>query len=155
MRFRPSTYARRETCTHHVERLKHLALVGRTVTVHGERRVLFTMVLLREGKTSTKRHLRADDTVASLESLGEDVHRATLALGDTAYAAEKFADKTLNITTTEDNEGMGAVRGDDVVVKGRRRVKADRDCFLHARATSQRTSFYVPSYLSVCNAPDQ
>ena len=79
-------------CTHHVERLKHLALVGRTVTVHGERRVLFTMVLLREGKTSTKRHLRTDDTVASLESLGEDVHRTTLALGDTAYAAKKLAD---------------------------------------------------------------
>ena len=83
------------------------------------------MVLLREGKTSTKRHLRTDDTVASLESLGEDVHRATLALGDTAYAAEKFADKTLDITTTEDNEGVSTVGGDDVVVKGRRRVKTD------------------------------
>ena len=94
--------------------------------------------------------------MTSLEGLSEDVHGTTLALGDTAYAAEKFADQTLDITTTEDDEGVGAVGGDDVVVKGRRRVKTDRDCFLHAQATSQRTSFfYVSSKMLIRNAPDR
>ena len=95
--------------THHVERLEHLTLVARTVTVHRERRRLFAQILLRERKTRAERHLRTDDTVPSLEGLGEDVHRATLALRDTAHATEQFANQALHIATAKDDEGVRAV----------------------------------------------
>ena len=109
MEFSPSTYAKRKRCTHHVERLKYLALVGRTVTVHGERRVLPAQVLLRERETRAERNLRTDDTVTSLESLGEDVHGSTLALRDTGHTTKKLANQALDRAATEHDEGVRAV----------------------------------------------
>ena len=111
--------------THHVERLEHLTLVARTVTVHRERRRLFAQILLRERETRAERHLRTDDTVPSLEGLGEDVHRATLALGNTAYTAEKLANEALHVAATEKDEWVGTVGGDDVVVEVRGGVDTD------------------------------
>ncbi len=87
-----------------------MTLVRRAVTVHRERRVLFARVLLREGETCTERHLRADDTVPTLEGLSEDVHRATLPLRHSAYAAEKLAEEGLQVAATEHDEWVGAVR---------------------------------------------
>ena len=123
-------------CTHHVERLEDLALVGRAVTVHGERRVLFARVLLREGETGAKRYLRTDDTVAALEGLGEDVHGTTLSLRHSAYAAQELANEALDVATAEHDERVGAVRGDDVVIERRRRVDTDGDSFLQAGLAS-------------------
>ena len=100
---------RQAHATHHVERLEDLALVGRAVAVHRERRVLPAEVLLREGETGAERDLRADDAVPTLEGLGEDVHGAALALGDAADAAEELADEALDVAAAEDDEGVRAV----------------------------------------------
>lgn len=126
--------------THHVERLEHLTLVGRAVTVHRERRVLFARVLLREGEASTERHLCADDTVATLEGLSEDVHRTALPLRHSAYATEELADEALDGAATEQDERVCAVRRDDVVVERRRRVDTDGDRFLQPELTPQHDS---------------
>ena len=125
-----------QTPTYHVVRLEHLALVARTVTVHRERRVLLAEVLLRKGETSAERNLRTDDTVPALERLGEDVHRTTLALGDTADATEKLADEALDVAAAEADEGVRAIGRDDVVVERRRRVDTNRDVFLRAQRTT-------------------
>ena len=60
--------------TYHVERLKNLTLVTRTIAIQRERTVLFAHVLLGETHTGTNRDLCSDDTVASEEGRGEDVH---------------------------------------------------------------------------------
>lgn len=95
--------------TYHVVRLEHLTLVACTVTVHREGRSLLAQVLLRKRKTCTEWHLRTDDTVPSLEGLGEDVHRTTLALRDTAHATEQFAHKALHVTAAQKDEGVRPV----------------------------------------------
>lgn len=130
--------------THHVVRLKHLTLVARTVTVHGERGGLFALVLLGERETRTERDLRADDTMTTLEGLGEDVHGSTLALRDTAHATEQLADEALKRTSTEKDEGMRAVRRDDLVLERRGRVDTDGDRFLHAKTDTKHPRKALP-----------
>ena len=55
------------TPTDHVVSLKHLTLVGSTISVHGKRHGLVTEVLLRKGDTSSDRNLSTDDSVSSKE----------------------------------------------------------------------------------------
>jgi hypothetical protein len=69
--------------------------------------------------------LGANNTIAAEETRREDVHRATFSLGHADLAPEKLADDTRNGATTEDCKGMAAVGGDDSVILGYRRLKAD------------------------------
>ena len=66
----------------------------------------------------------------SLEGVREDVHGTTLALRDTALAAEQLANQTGDAPAAQHREWMRTVRGDDVVM-GRKRVDhANGDSFL-------------------------
>lgn len=104
-----------KACTYHVERLEDLTLVTRAITVQSERTVLLAHVLLRETHTGTNRDLSSDDTVASEEGRGEDVHRTTLAVGHADLATEQLANDTLDSAATHDGEGMAAASCDDTV----------------------------------------
>ena len=68
--------------------------------------------------------------MTALEGVSEDVHRATLALRDTALAAEQLANQADNAPAAQHRERMRAVRGDDVVVGSERVDHADRNSFL-------------------------
>lgn len=138
--------------TNHVVRLKHLTLVARTVAVHGERGGLFALVLLGERETRAERDLRADDTMTTLEGLSEDVHGSTLALRDTAHATEQLADQALKRTSTKENEGMRAVRRNDLVLERRGRVNADGNRFLYAERI---LSIHEKLYFGMDDVPDQ
>ena len=87
----------------------------------------------------------------TLERLGEDVHRATLALRHSAHAAKELADEALDIATTEDDEWVRAIRGDDVVVERCRRVNTDRDRFLQPELTPQHPPPTIPRSLQLEN----
>lgn len=99
----------------HVEGLKDLALVGRTVAVHGEDGILRARVLLRKGDAGADRDLGTDDTIPTKERGREHVHGASLALGDTCLAAKELSNDTLDCAAALNSEGVAAVGGDELV----------------------------------------
>lgn len=115
---------------YHVIGLEDLTLIACTVAVHSEGRRLLLEVLLRKGDASADGDLGADDAVASKEGLGEDVHRAALAVGHARLAAEKLREYTGDGAAAQHCEGMAAVGGDDTVLGGDTVFQADRDSFL-------------------------
>jgi len=119
-----------KACTHHVERLEDLTLVTRAITVQGEGTVLLAHVLLGETHTGSNRDLSSDDTVASKEGRGEDVHGTTLSVGHADLATEELANDTLDSATTHDGEGMAAVSSDDAVLLADSVLEANRNSFL-------------------------
>lgn len=91
--FRNNSMILTEQFTDHVVCLKDLALVARTVTVHGEGHILIAHVFLRKGEPSTDWNLSTNDTISTEESRGEDMHRTTLTVGHaslTTYCAPPF-----------------------------------------------------------------
>jgi hypothetical protein len=116
--------------TYHVVRLKDLTLVTRTVTVQRERTVLLAHVLLSETHACTDRNLSTDDTVASEEGRGEDVHGTTFSVGHADLATEELANDTFDRATTHDGEGVAAVSGDDAVFLADTVLEANRNSFL-------------------------
>ena len=136
----------------HVVSLEDLTLVGRSVSVHGESRVLVVLseVLLRKGDTSSEGNLGSDDTVTTEETgarqaiqssprpqegsldsrRGEDVHRSTLSLRHTVDATQQLGQNSLDRSTTENGEGVASVRRDDLVVRLDRVVHTDGNGFL-------------------------
>lgn len=71
----------------HVESLENLTLVAGTVTVQDNRGGLAAGVLVRESQTGSDGDLSTDNTVTTVEALGEHVHRATLSVSDTLATA--------------------------------------------------------------------
>ena len=74
--------------TGHVECLKDLALVTRTITVEGKRGCLVAEVFLSKSETSTDGDLGTDDTVSTKEGRGEDVHRTAFSVGHAGLTTE-------------------------------------------------------------------
>lgn len=123
------------TVTHHIERLEDLTLVAGTVSVHRVGRKRLVQVFLCERKACTDGHLRTDDTVATKERLGEDVHGTTLAVGHARLAAEQLTNDTLDGAATEDGEGVATVRSDDLVFGRNSRLETDGNCLLQSAHT--------------------
>ena len=63
-------------------------------------------------------NLSSDDTVASEEGRGEDVHGTTFPVGHADF------------TTAHDGEGVAAISGDDVVVLADPVLEANENSFL-------------------------
>ena len=99
--------------TYQVVRLKHLTLVTHTITVQHKRAIFLAHVLLSETHTCTDRNLSSDDTVASDEGWGEDVHGTTFSKRHADLAIEELANDTFDRATVHDGE---AVSGDDAVI---------------------------------------
>ena len=118
----------------HVERLEHLALITRAVTVERKRGGGSLEVLLRKRDTGADGHLCAYDTVPTKEAWCEDVHGAALPVGHAGLTTEELADNAGDCTTTKNGKWMTAVGRDDHVVLGYRRFEADRDGFLNRRS---------------------
>ena len=121
----------------HVERLKHLALVGRTVTVQVEGGMARVLVLLHEGQTGTDGHLCTDNTVATVEGRCVHVHGSTLAPGHTATAAEQLRKHALDRATTLHGERVAAVRGDHVVIRAHCELHTDGHGLLTDRQVAE------------------
>ena len=75
----------------HVERLKHLPLVRRSISVETDGDVVRAHVLLCEGQACTDRHLCANDTITTVEVLVVHVDRASFSTGNTFPPTENFA----------------------------------------------------------------
>ena len=116
----------------HIEALKDLALVGGTVSVHGEGGVLVGLahVLLSECDSRSDGDLRADDAVTSEEGLCEDVHGTALAVRHAALSTEQLGNDTLDRPAAKDGERVASVGRDDLVVWLDAGLEADRDGLL-------------------------
>lgn len=123
---------------HHVERLEHLSLVGRSVAIQRERTGLLAHVFLSKADTSADGDLGANDTVAAKEGRSEDVHRTTLSMRHADLAPEELANDTLDASATHDSEGMAAVRSDDAVVLGNSVLEPDRNSFLRVKTYADK-----------------
>ena len=104
--------------THHVEHLKHLALVACTISIQHKCGCLFSEVLLCKGDASANRDLGTDDTIAIKEGQGEDVHRSTLSVGHAVWTTEKLSNDTPDGAATHDCKGVTPVCGDHTVCGG-------------------------------------
>jgi hypothetical protein len=114
----------------HVEGLEDLALVGGTVTVQNDGGVGLFVVLLGESQTGADGHLGTDDTVSTVEVLGEHVHGTTLAVRDTLAAAEKLTNDGLDGATAHHGETVATVGSDNLVHAGDGVLDTDRNGFL-------------------------
>ena len=83
-----------------------------------------------KGKAGADGYLGTDDTVATKEGGGEDVHRTTLSMGHTALTTEKLSEDTFDGTPTHDCKGMTPVGSDDTIFGCDTVFKTDRDGFL-------------------------
>ena len=99
----------------HVESLKDLTLVGGTVSVESKGDVLLVLVLACEGNTSSNGNLGTDDTVTTVETGGEHVHRSTLSVSDTFSPAEEFTDNGLDGCAAHQSEAVATVGGNKMV----------------------------------------
>lgn len=75
-------------------------------------------------------NLSSNDTVASKEGRGEDVHGTTFPVGHADFATEELANDTFDRATMQDGEGVSAISGDDVVVLADPVLKANENSFL-------------------------
>jgi hypothetical protein len=114
----------------HVICLENLTLVGSTVSVQSKGNVLLVLVLARECNTSANGDLSTDDTVSTVESGSEHVHRATLSVGNALSPAEQFADDGLDGSSAHEGEAVAAVGGDEMVLAIDGMFNANGDGFL-------------------------
>ena len=121
----------------HVEGLKNLTLVRGTITVEDDGGVRLLVVLLSEGQTGANGYLGTDDTVTTVEVLGEHVHRTTLAVRDTLTAAEKLTDDGLDGTTTHHGKTVTTVSGNNFVHASDGVLNSDSDSFLSDRQMAE------------------
>lgn len=147
--------------THHVERLEDLTLVAGTVSVHRVGSERLVHVFLCKRKACADGHLRTDDSVATEERLGEDVHGTTLAVGHARLAAKQLTDDALDRAATEDGEGVTTVRSDDFVIRRDSCLETDRNRLLqsvHTRLQRCEKRIEATTYLSnrqVAEATDE
>mmetsp|Transcript_7944 Transcript_7944/g.18625 ORF Transcript_7944/g.18625 Transcript_7944/m.18625 type:complete len:248 (-) Transcript_7944:107-850(-) len=111
----------------HVHGLVELALVGRAVSVKCHRHAAVALVLVRKRQPRAHGHLRADDAVAAEEVSIRlvHVHRSALTLGAALRLTEQLAQHALNRVAARELLAVIAVRRDQAVVEGRRRLHAD------------------------------
>lgn len=121
----------------HVEGLKDLTLVGSTITVEGEGNSLLARVLLGESNTSTDGDLGTDDTVTTVETGSEHVHRSTLSVGNTLTPAEKLTNDGLDSCAAHHSETVAAVGSDDVVLAVNGMLDTDSDGLLSGRQMAE------------------
>jgi len=127
----------------HVEGFEDLTLVGGTVTVQDDGGVGLLVVLLGKSQTGTDGNLGADDTVTTVEVLGEHVHRATLAVGDTLATAQQLTDDRLDGTAAHQSETVATVGGNNLVLAGDSMLNTDSDGFLTGRQMAETTDLLL------------
>lgn len=121
----------------HVESLKDLALVAGTITIQDDAGVLSALVLVGKGQTSTDGNLSADNTVTTVEVLGEHVHGATLSVGNTLAATKQLTNDGSHGTATHQGETVASVGGDDVVLLGDSVLNTDSNSLLTSRQVAE------------------
>jgi hypothetical protein len=121
----------------HVVCLEHLTLVGSTISVQGKGNVLLVLVLACESNTSTNGNLGADDTVSTVESGSEHVHRSTLAVSNALSPAEQFANNGLDGSSAHEGEAVAAVGGDEMVLAVDGVFNTNGDGFLSGRQMAE------------------
>jgi hypothetical protein len=87
--------------------------------------------------------LSANNAVATVEALGEHVHGATLAVGNTLTSTKQLANDGSNGTTAHQGEAVASVRGDDVVSFGDGVFDTDGDGLLPSRQVAETTDFLL------------
>lgn len=100
----------------HVVGLEDLTLVGSSITVKRETGVGLAAVLHGERDSGTDGDLGTDNSVSSVEAIGEHVHGSALSVRDPVLAAEKLGDDALDGRTAEVGEAVAPVGGDDGVL---------------------------------------
>ena len=114
----------------HVEGLEDLTLVASAVAVEDDGGVVTAGVLVSEGEASADGDLSTDNAVAAEETLGEHVHGAALAVGDTLAAAQQLADDRSHGSASHQSEAVAPVGSDNIVVLVDSMLNTDGDSFL-------------------------
>lgn len=127
----------------HVESLKDLALVAGTITIQDDAGVLSALVLVGKGKAGTDRNLSADNTITTVEVLGEHVHRTTLSVGNTLTATKQLANDGSDSTATHQGETVASVRSDDVVLLGNSVLNTDSNSLLTSRQVAEAANLLL------------
>ena len=127
----------------HVEGLEDLTLVGGTVTVQDDGGVGLLVVLLGESQTSTDGNLGTDDTVTTVEVLGEHVHGTTLSVGDTLTATQQLTNDGLDSTTAHQSETVATVSSDDLVLTVDSVLNTDSDGLLTGGQVTETTDLLL------------
>jgi hypothetical protein len=121
----------------HVVCLENLTLVGSTVSVQSKGNVLLVLVLACECNTSANGDLSTDDTVSTVESGSEHVHRSTLSVRNALSPAEQFADDGLDGSSAHEGEAVAAVGGDEMVLAVDCVLNSNGDSFLSSRQMAE------------------
>lgn len=127
----------------HVVSLEDLTLVAGTITVEDDAGILSSLVLVGKSKTSTDRNLSTDDTIATIETLGEHVHGTALAVGNTLTSAKKLANDGLDSSTTHQCETVASVGSDNVVLLGNGMFNTNSDGFLSSRQVAETSNLLL------------
>lgn len=127
----------------HVEGLKDLALVAGAITVEDDAGVLSSLVLVGKGETSTDGDLGADDTVATVEALGEHVHGTALSVGDTLTSTKKLTNDGSHGATTHQGEAVASVGGDDIVLLGDGMLDTNSNGLLSGRQVTETSNLLL------------
>lgn len=108
-----------------VVHLKHLALIRRTITIQREAHRLLAVVLRLQRNANAQRHLRSNNTVATVEILRIHMHRAALAARAARRTARQLAQHTLHRFAHQIRPTVATVRRDDAVILAHRRRHAN------------------------------
>jgi hypothetical protein len=119
-------YSRQLPKGRNVQRLKELPLVRSTVTIESKSSGVLLLVLLREGKSASEGHLRADDTVPAVEVgvLLVEMHGSTFPAGAPVLAAHELGEGGDEVPSAGEVDAVVTVGSDDGV--------GSRDGGLHA-----------------------
>src|SRR5918998_1701487 len=113
----------------HVEALRDLTLVGRTLPKIGQADVAVLAVMVDKRDAGPQHPLRANIPVTAVEMLlpGEHVHGAALALRQAAAASREFGHDALRIHAAGEHVAVIAVPRDHLIAFLRAHLHADHD----------------------------
>ena len=131
----------------HVVSLVDLTLVGSSISHVGHGDGSSLGVLGGKGETSSDGDLGSDDTVSSVEVLGDvvHVHRTSLTLGGTGLTTSKLSKDFLGSSSSaaRNQEGVLTVGGDHVILGGQSGFKSSRDGLLSVVQVQESTDLLL------------
>jgi hypothetical protein len=125
-------YSRQLPKGRNVQCLKELSLVSSIVTIESESGGVLLLVLLREGKSTSEGHMRADDTMPAVEVgvLLVEMHGSTLPAGAPGLTAHELGEGGDEVPSTGEVDAVVTIGGDDGIKSHDGSLHSDSDSLL-------------------------